>query len=386
MTVRNAATPIRIERLSFVEVVVPAREGAINSPSLAKPLHMLPVGGQQAWSVQFDALPKLILFLHASNGVVGLGEFYRDHDWARVEAISGGLLGLDIAQLPLQSLPLPLCREHDGFECAIWDAFAKSHDLPMHKLLGGAVREKVYVSAWSSHRTPEDAGHTARGFADQGFDCIKFKADLEDDVVGWAESIAADAPGMKIILDPNQRWENSGQARPLLRRLEAVGNTLLVEDPIPKWMVNDYADLRRWSAIPIVQHIALPYVYQGQRVHDAISLIEHRAVDGFNFNAGLALQRQLDGIAAAARLPSFHGSEVDLGILEAMYVHQAAASPSCTWPSDIFGGLIREHDLLSVPLAFDPPYVAVPEGAGLGVEVDRAALDKYTISQREFAL
>ena len=62
----------------FDEVVVPAHKGVINSDSLAKPLHMLPVGGKAAWSMQFDELPKLIVRMTLADGTVGLGEFYRD--------------------------------------------------------------------------------------------------------------------------------------------------------------------------------------------------------------------------------------------------------------------------------------------------------------------
>ena len=62
-------------------------------------------------------------------------------------------------------------------------------------------------------------------------------------------------------------------------------------------------------------------------------------------------------------LPSWHGSELDLGILEAMYLHQCAAAPSCIWPSDIFGRLIREHDLLTEPLDLQPPFATAAERA-----------------------
>src|SRR5829696_169857 len=120
----------------FDEVIVPAHPGVINSPSLAKPLHMLPVGGKASWSVQFDELPKLIVGMVLADGSVGIGEFYRDHEWPRIEAICANLLGRSILDLPLQDLPLPLCREYDGFECAIWDAYAKSLGVPMHRLLG----------------------------------------------------------------------------------------------------------------------------------------------------------------------------------------------------------------------------------------------------------
>ncbi len=369
----------------FQEVVVPAHAGVINSDSLAKPLHMLPVGGQASWSVQFDALPKLICRMTLSNGIVAFSEFYRDHDWGRITAIAQGLLGVDISTLPLQALPLPLCREHDGFEIAIWDARAKMLGLPLYQLLGGKVQDRVCVGAWSSHRTLDEVGPWVARYHRQGFGCIKFKADLEDDAVGWCERIAAHAPGMKVIFDPNQRWENSASARPIIRGLEAVGNVLLLEDPIPKWMLRDYAELRRFTAIPITQHIALPYVYQGQRVHDAIACLEAGAVDGFNLLGGLARFQQLNAIADAANLFTFHGSEVDLGLLEAVYLHQAVAARSCVWPSDIFGRMIREHDLLTQPLRIEPPFAYAPEGPGIGVTPDEAALERYGVRRERIA-
>jgi muconate cycloisomerase len=368
-----------IKRFAFTEVIVPAKAGVINSDALAKPLHMLPVGGKASWSVQFDTLPKLILKLHLSNGVVGLGEFYRDCEWGRVRAIAEALVGTDLRDLSLQKLPLPVSREYDGFECAIWDAYAKSFGLPLHALIGGKVRDAVKITSWSSHRTIDEVGEWVARYHRQGFDCIKFKTDLDDDVIGWCEEIAHAAPGMKIIFDPNQRWENAASVKPIIRGLEKVGNTLLLEDPIPKWMAQDYADLRWFSSIPITQHVSLPYVYQGQRVHDVANLIANRAVDGFNFNGGLAKFQQMAAIATASNLFCFHGSEVDLGILEAMYVHQAAAAECCVWPSDIFGRMIREHDLLKTPLRIKPPYAFVPEGPGLGVELDEAALERYAV-------
>jgi muconate cycloisomerase len=370
-----------IKRLTFDEVRVPAHAGVVNSASLDKPLHMLPVGGKPAWSTQFDDLSKLVLRLELANGAVGLGEFYRGHTWSTVAEIAESLLGVDLDDLALARLPLPLCREYDGFECAIWDAYARTLGVPLHRLLGGRIREKVEIGAWSSHRTVDEVGPLAREYQKQGFRCIKFKADLEDDAAAWSAAIARHAPGMKVVYDPNQRWENMGYAKAIVRELEKIGNTLLLEDPIPKWMVLDYVQLRTFTSIPIVQHVSLPYVYQGQRVHDVINLLNHNAVDGFNFNAGLAKFQQMDGIASAANMCSFHGSEIDLGILEAMYVHQAVAAPSCVWPSDIFGRMIREHDLLRQPLRIDPPCVYAPSGPGLGVELDEAALERYRIEQ-----
>ncbi|MEX3008485.1 mandelate racemase/muconate lactonizing enzyme family protein [Hoeflea sp. TYP-13] len=372
----------RIVSFRFDEVVVPAHADVINSKGLDKPLHMLPVKGKPDWSTQFDELSKVVMRMQLKGGIVALGEFYRGHSWDVLEDVAGKLIGQRISQLSRQALPIALCREYDGFECAIWDAAAKLMDVPLHQLLGGAVRDRVHVGAWSSHRTVEEIGPWARQYADRGYGCIKLKTDLEDDCIGWSEQIARHAPGMKIILDPNQRWENLGEAKRIARELEKIGNVLLLEDPIPRWMLQDYERLRSITAIPVFLHVSLPYVYQGQRVYEAVNALMHGAVDGFNFNAGLAKFQQLTHIAHAANLSCWHGSEIDLGILEAMYVHQAASAVSCTLPSDIFGRLIRKHDLLKQPLNFNPPFVDVPQAPGLGVELDDAAVEEFSVAGR----
>jgi len=199
-----------IKSFHFTEVIVPAKEGMISSKSINKPLHMLPVikKASDGWSAQFDELPKLIVRMELENGIIGLGEFYRDHNLTLVQSIAESLIGVDLNDLSLRKLPIGLYREYDGFECAIWDAYAKAHELRVVDLLGGPLQDKVKVGSWSSHREVSEVGAVAKNFADMGYDSIKFKADLEDDVVATCEEIKKAAPDMTVIFDPNQRWEN----------------------------------------------------------------------------------------------------------------------------------------------------------------------------------
>lgn len=376
---------MRLQKITATEVVVPAREGSINSASLHRPLHKLGAKGREAWTQQFDELPKMVVQLEWEDNLIGLGELYRDHDWETVETIAASLLGRELDSFILQALPISLCREYDGFECAIWDSLAKAHGLPMVKLLGGAVQARVLVGAWTGHREVDEIPELARRFAGMGYRHWKFKCDLGDDVVTWCAAIKEAAPGMKIVLDPNERWEFAYEARARLRELEPLGNVLCLEDPLPRWNLDAYRELRAHSSIAIALHVSLPYIAHGQRVSDAVNALTHGAVDGFNFNGGLAKFGQLGHIAAAANLPFWHGSELDLGILEAMYLHQCAAANLCIWPSDIFGRLVRTHDLLRTPLRLEPPYAYLPTGPGLGVELDLAALEAYTTRQEVYA-
>jgi muconate cycloisomerase len=375
---------MKILSIQAFEVMVPTHPGAIESKGMHKPLHKLPVGTKDAWTVQFDELSKVLLKMELDEGTIGWGELYRAHTWDTIDSIAESLIGKDIRTFTLQDLPFHYCREYDGFECAIWDAYAKAHGLRVVDLLGGPVRKQVKVGAWSGHRRLSDVGDLAANFAAQGYDCLKLKCDLEDDVVGWCREIRKAAPDMSVILDPNERWETAGEARKRIHGLQEVGNMLCLEDPIPRWKLREFAQLREFGAIPIVLHISLPYIQHGQRINNAIDALQAGAVDGFNFNCGAADFQRLAHVASAAGLSCWHGSEVDLGILEAMYVHAGAASRACTLPSDVFGRMIRTHDLLKEPLQFNPPYVKLPDGPGLGIEPDEAAIKKHQINEKTY--
>jgi muconate cycloisomerase len=379
-------SPGTITGIAATEVIVPAHPGAVTSEGLYRPLHKLPSAATEAYSIQFDELPKLVLQLRLADGTVGLGELYRDHDWATVDGIAARLLGKDIQSLTLQALPFHHGREYDGFEIALYDAYARRHGIRVVDLFGGPIRTRVQVSAWSGQRYLDDYGPMAAKFATLGHTTIKLKCDANDDIVGWCERIAEAAPGMAVILDPNERLDHLFLARSLASRLESIGNVLLLEDPLPHWQLEDWALLRQVTSIPIVRHIAMGYPSLGNRRSDALTAIRHGTVDGFNLTAGLVEYARLNAVATLADLPTFHGSEVDLGILEAAYLHAACAAASCTWPSDIFGRLIRSHDLLSAPLASEPPYLLLPEGPGLGIALDEDALSDHARARRDYSL
>lgn len=375
-----------IKKLMFHEVIVPCHEGAINSKGMDKPLHRQPVRGKKEWGIQFDELHKLLVEVELSNGIVGIGEFYRDHNWNNIKGMAANLIGLEINNISLQSLPIGKSREYYGFECAIYDTFAKYKELRVVDLIGGPVRERVKVGAWSSHRTVKEMGEIAGKFRKMGYDNIKLKADLDDPVDQWCMAIKEAAPEMTIIFDPNMRWKNTGYAKEKIRKLEKIGNVLLLEDPLPHWMYHGFRELRSFTFLPLVLHVSPPYTEEGQSVHDAINALKLDAVDGFNFNAGIDSFKQLDSIASAAGINCWHGSEIDLGVLEAMFIHNAIAAKSCIWPSDIFGRLLRSHDLLKNPLRIEPPFAYLPEGVGLGVSLDFNAIDKFKTSEWSITL
>jgi L-alanine-DL-glutamate epimerase-like enolase superfamily enzyme len=83
-------------------------------------------------------------------------------------------------------------------------------------------------------------------------------------------------------------------------------------------------------------------------------------------------------LAEFAGIPAWHGSGVELGIRDMSFVHAAAATRSCTIPSDTLCYL-RQSDLLATPFRVEKGYITVPNTPGLGVSLDEAALKKYRV-------
>jgi L-alanine-DL-glutamate epimerase-like enolase superfamily enzyme len=85
-------------------------------------------------------------------------------------------------------------------------------------------------------------------------------------------------------------------------------------------------------------------------------------------------------VAEVAGTPVWHGSAAELGIRDTAYLHAAAATRSCTIPSDIIC-FLREDDLLLQPLmkSISNGYADVPRGPGLGVELNDDAVRRYQV-------
>jgi muconate cycloisomerase len=371
---------MRIKLIESFAVIVPMKLGSVHSPGYDDSCHQFDWKGKF-----FGDVPKYIFRVWTDEGVCGLGESYRECSERAIERNIQSLLGLNPLELNLHALPIPRTREYDGFEIAIYDLVGKILGVPVYFLLGGAIRDRVEVSYWTGRRTPEDIGAIACTAKSQGFRSLKMKCALADPhrdrVIQIAERCGRD---FEIVLDPNQRFENPANALRIARQIE--GYRVVFEDPVPRWNIDWYRLLRETAGVPIALHVHLPYSAHGQNIREMVAAIKLEAVDYFNLGGGLADFVRMAEIADAAGIPVWHGTEVDLGILDASYLHACAAAPACTLPSDIVGNYLRQDDLIRESLVFDQGYARVPSGSGLGIELDQEALSRYAIQHRQFTV
>jgi L-alanine-DL-glutamate epimerase-like enolase superfamily enzyme len=185
-----------------------------------------------------------------------------------------------------------------------------------------------------------------------------------------AERVAAvrrAAPDFAIVLDPNERFEDPEGARRISRQLESYEGVLF-ESPVPQERLDWYAQLRR----EIPQKIALHLT----SLQQLLPALRQEAADCYNLLGPLVEFGEWARLAQAAGCPTWRGTGMDLGIRDMSSVHAAAAA-GCRLPSDIIGHLLREDDLIAEPIPFCEGALRVPDAPGLGVALDREALEKY---------
>lgn len=316
-------------------------------------------------------VPKVIIRVHTDDGIVGIGETYRGISEEAVRQQFPKIIGSDPLDMNLQELGLPAMLDH-VFEQALSDIVGKALKIPVYKLLGGAYRMEVPVSAWSPHhgpKNPEKTAAIAELAAEMGYNVIKLKARSWDvvETVKAIENVAG--TDMAIVCDPNTQFGQPSVAVRLARKLKRY-NILCFEDPVPKQNLYWYVLLRQKIDIPLALHIGGV---------DVISAVKREACDIINTGGTMYEFRKNSAVAELAGIPVWHGSGNDLGILEASYVHACASVKNATLTSDIFSESCREDDLLVEPIKIENGSAKVPTEPGLGVEVDEKALEKYAI-------
>jgi L-alanine-DL-glutamate epimerase-like enolase superfamily enzyme len=264
-----------------------------------------------------------------------------------------------------------------GVEMAMWDLMGKATGQPLYKLLGGAVRKKIELAACMGIRPYDEAKAIARQYVEQGFTTLKTKAgrNPEEDLhmVRGIRDGAGDR--LKLRIDPNQGYAPA-VAFPLARDLEKY-NLEYFEQPMPLGLIGDAARLRRHTKMPIALNesvTTLEIVLQILQLHAADVILP----DTYQC-AGILGVKKVAGLAEAAGVPCVFHCAHDLGLKTAAMLHVVASSPGFTMANDCtYYGLI--DDIITPLHRIERGYMAVPEGPGLGVNVDEKKVAQYRIT------
>jgi muconate cycloisomerase len=263
-------------------------------------------------------------------------------------------------------------------EVALHDAWARGLGVPVHTLLGGLARTSIPVTWALGTESAAEVIDEARAKLDAGLHTsFKLKMGAQepaDDVariVEVAQKLSCDA---SIRVDLNARWDLVTSLRWLPRLAEA--GVELVEQPVPGAEVEWLAEINAALPIPVMADESL------RTPSDALRLVRLRAADIFSLkttkSGGLRRTRAIAEIAAAAGVPCHGGTAIEGPIGTVASLHLACAAPGVTWGSELFGPLLMREELLTEPLRYADGHLHLPDGPGLGVELDPAAVARFT--------
>ncbi len=294
-----------------------------------------------------------------------------------------------------------------ALDVACLDIAGKAFDVPVATLLGGIVRDRVPYSAYLFYKYEGAGGElafdvdaTATGWAagrqaaaldpagivaqaqsmvkEFGFKSIKLKGGVFEPAQEVAAIFAlrdAFGPDVPLRIDPNALWTLDTGIE-WGRKLEGVLEYL--EDPVRGQ--DDMAAVRRAVKIPLATNMCttsfddLPgSVAKGS---EDIILTDHHFWGGLRASMELAAHCRIFG-----RGVSMHSNN-HAGISLAAMTHLGAAMPNLSYALDTHYPWQNEEIVVGGRIPIEDGSVALPTGAGLGVELDHDALarahDAYT--------
>lgn len=277
-----------------------------------------------------------------------------------------------------------------GIDIALWDIIGKACGRPIHKLIGGAHRTEVTCYATGIYfidmnRLIEEAVEEAQGYVEQGFTAVKMKIGLGDSgldirrVAAVREAVGTD---VRLMVDANHCM-TVPQAIRIGRELEKL-DIEWFEEPISPEDIDGYIEVTRALDMAVAggENEMTRWGFRDIVARKAMDIIQPDVCAA----GGISECRKIATLAAAHGVecvPHAWGSVIGV----AATLHFLAAlpdqPPSFRPVPPMFEFEQCENpfrDLLAKdPIVQNRGKVQIPTGAGLGIEIDRAVIERYRV-------
>lgn len=345
----------------------------------------------------FQVPPRwLFLKIETDEGIVGWGEPVIEGKAATVKAavveLMEGLIGKDPQHIEdhwnnmyragfYRGGPI-LMSAIAGIDQALWDIKGKFFNAPIYQLLGGKARESMKVYSWIGGDRPSEVGEAAKTMIEKGFQAVKMNATEELQIVDSYDKIdaavariaavrSAVGDSIGIGIDFHGRVHKP-MAKILAKELEAF-RPMFIEEPV---LPENNEALRE-----IANHVSIP-IATGERMFsrwEFKNLLKDGYVDIIQpdlshaggiteckkifsmaeaFDVAVAPHCPLGPIALAACL------QVDATCYNA-FIQEQSLGIHYNQGSDLLDYLVNKD-----VFEYNDGYVKIPEGAGLGIEIN----------------
>lgn len=278
------------------------------------------------------------------------------------------LLTLEVlAQRPLRG----------AVEMACWDLIGRVVGQPLGHLLGGDYRPAVPLAVRLVADRANRVAQMGRELADQGFhtQIVTTTGKPEKDVKMLAALRESVRDLVEVRFDGMASYDME-TARDLCAELEYAGLQFLV-DPLNTTELYSLASLGRQTSVPLAVWRAI------HGPEDVLRAVRCNAapvvVVDLDQVGGITPARKCAAVAEAAGIAAALAAGPSLGIATAAVVQMAASTPAFSTCNECAYHQLRD-DLLVEPLEIADGLAVVPQGPGLGIEVDRGKVERYQVT------
>ncbi len=277
-----------------------------------------------------------------------------------------------------------------GVDIALWDIRGKQAGLPVHRLMGGPLRTRVQAYATGTYRLDdgdpfEYVVEEVRSYVDDGLPGVKLKIgrDVDEDVELTRAVRAAIGPDRMLMLDANHGYD-AIDAIALGRRV-ADQDVMWFEEPVAPEDRASYREVRRGQPIPVAGG-ECEFTRWGM-----MDIMTTRAMDILQPDTcaagGLSECKKIADMATIFGLryvPHVWGTGIGIAAALQLLAVIPHTPPRITPREPLLEFDRSEHPfrqaVLEQPIEHQGGWVAIPDGPGLGIEVDRAALARFRAS------
>jgi O-succinylbenzoate synthase len=331
-----------------------------------------------------------------AGGLTGWGECPADRDPGYSYETTGtawhicrDFLGPAILQSELEDAPalqrqMDFVRGHAmakaGLEMAWWDLAGKANGQSLRQMLGG-IQERVEVGvSVGLQESPQALVRTVTGYLAEGYDRVKIKIKPGRDVAD-ALAVRGAFPDLRLQVDANSAYTLDSAAT--LLPLDEL-DLLLIEQPLAEDDLWDHSRLQAQLRTPLCLDESITSARHARQA------LEMGACRVINIKAGrvggLSEAVAIHDLCHARGIAVWCGGMLETGVGRASNL-ALASLPNFTLPGDISAtDRYYAEDITDQRFMLNPDStIDVPAGPGLGVAVNRQALERYTLERLEFA-
>ena len=337
--------------------------------------------------------------IYTDEGIVGIGECFRRLPQVIKAVTEGSLKAVLVGKDPLDTE----LRWRDmynagsasdmggavycaiaGLDIALWDIKGRALGMPIHRLLGGKLRDSIrmYASSLRRDMTPDEEAKRAASFVDMGYSAYKLHSavpgaidDPADQTLATVKAVR-DAVGddIEILVDVNGAF-STHHAMDIGRALEDMG-VFHFEEPRPHYDLPGLATIADALDIPIASG---EMIYTHAQYAD---LITQGRVDILQPDIvkvpGFTEFQRIAAVASAFGKPiTVHNTQPTISTIAHLHVCAAYANIPYAQEYNIEPCSIRDQwPIMKEPLVVRDGYLQVPDGPGLGVELDEDVVKK----------